>query len=127
MASTIEDAMHSIDDSRKQLQDAVAAARSAGISWKLIDEAIGVSRQAAQQRFGNLNTEAGSPLASAHPQANLVHALECLMFESWDDMPENADKTGVRLHYITTILRHFDVTPKPSCGYRPDKPPFTNG
>jgi hypothetical protein len=34
-----------------QLRHAVTAARNHGVAWKLIGEVLGVSRQAAQQRF----------------------------------------------------------------------------
>ncbi len=43
------------------LYDAVAAARSAGDSWTLIGAALGVTKQAAQQRFGR-ERHAGPPL-----------------------------------------------------------------
>jgi len=62
--------------------------------------------------------------ARKDPQANTIFALECLMHETWATMPEGADGTDVRLVYITTLLRHFDVTPKATCGYHPDHPPF---
>lgn len=35
------------------LHDAVASARAAGASWEAIGSALGMSRQAAQQRFGH--------------------------------------------------------------------------
>ncbi|MGA2007216.1 MAG: sigma-70 family RNA polymerase sigma factor, partial [Solirubrobacteraceae bacterium] len=35
------------------LRDAVTAARNAGRSWNRIAVALGVSRQAARQRFGD--------------------------------------------------------------------------
>ncbi len=38
--------------SEQQVVEAVAAARSAGISWSRIGEALGTSGQAAQQRYG---------------------------------------------------------------------------
>lgn len=53
------------------------------------------------------------------PQGPLIAALECLMYESWDGMPDRPDKTDVRIHYIKGILRYFDVTPKEKCGYHP--------
>lgn len=40
-------------DAEDQLRHAVAAARAAGYSWALIGASLGVSRQAAQQRFGS--------------------------------------------------------------------------
>jgi hypothetical protein len=38
--------------SERQLADAVAAARLAGLSWSRIGTELGVSAQAAQQRYG---------------------------------------------------------------------------
>jgi hypothetical protein len=39
-------------DSERGLGDAVRAARAAGDSWAVIGAALDISRQAAQQRFG---------------------------------------------------------------------------
>lgn len=36
-----------------ELHDAVTAARNAGNSWTIIGAALGVTKQAAQQRFGH--------------------------------------------------------------------------
>ena len=38
--------------SERQVADAVAAARLAGLSWSRIGKELGVSAQAAQQRYG---------------------------------------------------------------------------
>lgn len=38
--------------SERQIADAVGAARRAGISWKRIGAELGISAQAAQQRYG---------------------------------------------------------------------------
>ncbi|MCR2801378.1 hypothetical protein QNO21_08675 [Microbacterium sp. zg-Y818] len=46
---------------REILQRSVAAARGGGASWALIGAELGMSRQAAQQRFGG-PTEAGAAL-----------------------------------------------------------------
>ncbi|MFP3882777.1 MAG: hypothetical protein ACLFRT_01630 [Actinomycetota bacterium] len=40
--------------SEREVVDAVAAARSAGISWSKIGEVLGTSAQAAQQRYGTV-------------------------------------------------------------------------
>jgi hypothetical protein len=48
---TIRQAASMVDDSDKQLRATVAAARAAGVSWRGIGDALGVSRQAAQERF----------------------------------------------------------------------------
>lgn len=38
--------------SERQVAEAVAAARAAGLTWKRIGEQIGTSAQGAQQRYG---------------------------------------------------------------------------
>lgn len=40
------------DETNRLLHDAVSSARAAGWSWESIGSALGMSRQAAQQRFG---------------------------------------------------------------------------
>jgi hypothetical protein len=41
-----------VEDAEQELRDAVAAAREAGDSWTLIGAALGTTKQAAYQRFG---------------------------------------------------------------------------
>jgi len=50
------------DSSGRMLRDAVAAARAAGHSWDALGGVLGVTRQAAQQRFGTPATPAGGPV-----------------------------------------------------------------
>lgn len=45
-------AKHALRDAEAELRAAVAAARAAGRSWGYIGLVLGVSKQAAQQRFG---------------------------------------------------------------------------
>jgi hypothetical protein len=40
--------------SERQIAEAVSAARRAGMSWKRIGSELGVSAQAAQQRYGGV-------------------------------------------------------------------------
>ena len=47
------------DEARELLQRSVAAARAGGASWALIGAELGMSRQAAQQRFGGGSGIAG--------------------------------------------------------------------
>jgi hypothetical protein len=44
----------STEESAQLLQSAVTSARLAGLSWERIGERLGMSRQAAQQRFGRV-------------------------------------------------------------------------
>lgn len=47
----IREAARDADQSQTRLREAVAAGRDHGISWQLIGDVLGISRQAAQQRF----------------------------------------------------------------------------
>lgn len=47
----IRAAAKNVETAEQDLRDAVRAAREAGDSWAIIGTALGVSRQAAQQRF----------------------------------------------------------------------------
>jgi hypothetical protein len=44
--------------SERQLADAVTAARRAGLPWKRIGAELGISAQAAQQRYGPMSKSA---------------------------------------------------------------------
>ena len=45
-------ALDAVDQADTELRAAIAAAREAGDSWTVIGAALGVSKQAARQRFG---------------------------------------------------------------------------
>lgn len=45
-------AQNQLADAEQELREAVRAARAAGDSWTVIGAALDISRQAAQQRFG---------------------------------------------------------------------------
>lgn len=47
----IRAAAKNVETAEQDLRDAVRAAREAGDSWAIIGTALGISRQAAQQRF----------------------------------------------------------------------------
>lgn len=49
-------AREAVDAASEELAEAVAAARDAGDTWAMIGVALGITRQAAYQRFG-LNSE----------------------------------------------------------------------
>jgi hypothetical protein len=54
----IEAARHRLTEAEVELARAVALARSSGCSWSQLGQALGVSRQGAQQRYG-LGSEGG--------------------------------------------------------------------
>jgi hypothetical protein len=56
------DAAHvGADEAGRLLREAVASARNAGHSWEAIGAVLGVSRQAAQQRFGTSGDAVAGP------------------------------------------------------------------
>ena len=44
--------------SERQIAEAIDAARHAGMSWKRIGDELGISAQAAQQRYGSISRPA---------------------------------------------------------------------
>jgi hypothetical protein len=48
----VYDAMKAVDTAERELVEAVGALRDAGYSWTVVANVLGVSRQAARQRFG---------------------------------------------------------------------------
>jgi DNA-binding Lrp family transcriptional regulator len=48
-----------LEAAKKQLDMAVVRARGGDVSWERIGEAVGISRQSAQERFGKLVDDAG--------------------------------------------------------------------
>lgn len=57
-------ANEALDGAARELAAAVAAARSAGDTWDAIGVALGVTRQAAYQRFGRVVEPAMEPSVS---------------------------------------------------------------
>ena len=57
----IVSANEALDAAQQELIDAVAAARDAGDTWDVIGIALGVSRQAAYQRFGKAIASGSDP------------------------------------------------------------------
>lgn len=47
------------DESRQNLQSWIEAGRRAGMSWSEVGAALGITRQAAQQRFGSVDETVG--------------------------------------------------------------------
>lgn len=58
-------AAHEVKRAKTELAEAVAAARANGRSWGFIGLTLGISKQAAQQRFGETTATSHSPDASA--------------------------------------------------------------
>lgn len=58
--SILETAADAYDDANANLLAAVQQARREGASWSTIGDAIGVSKQAAQQKYGPLCSPLGT-------------------------------------------------------------------
>jgi hypothetical protein len=56
----VQHAAAAIDEAQRRLVDSVATARAAGISYAAIGRALGVSRQAAWERFSQAVGERAS-------------------------------------------------------------------
>ncbi|MET0766947.1 MAG: collagen-like protein [Aeromicrobium sp.] len=70
------------DQTNKLLHAAVTSARAAGWSWESIGSALGMSRQAAQQRFGH--KPAAAPETAEHRQlVGLTAFSEMDQLEEW--------------------------------------------
>ena len=54
-ATAFDEARAALDSAKTRLDDAVAQARAHGDSWGVIGMVLGVSRQAAQQRFADID------------------------------------------------------------------------
>jgi hypothetical protein len=54
-------ASRGVEAARKELLDAVAAARDADVSWEAIGAALGITKQGAFQRFAKDVRRAGRP------------------------------------------------------------------
>ena len=81
------------------LQQAVGAARAGGHSWSAIGAALGLTRQAAQQRFGRGDVSATRPDSSVERWLGPVTAF--------DEMPELAIAGELGWHTVGAgMLRH---------------------
>lgn len=64
-----------VDEAERLLADAVAGARRAGHSWEAIGQVTGVSRQAAQQRFGRSVGEVAATGTPGRKVVSRVHVF----------------------------------------------------
>lgn len=62
-------AADAVEAATDELADAVNAARNAGDTWAMIGVALGITRQAAFQRFGQGPTESRTSSPAAKPSA----------------------------------------------------------
>lgn len=63
------------EETSRLLREAVTSARSAGHSWDVVGRLLGVSRQAAQQRFGTTGPEPLAPGTADVPQRRVLSPL----------------------------------------------------
>lgn len=88
------------EEATRLLRDAVAGARHAGHSWDVIGRELGVSRQAAQQRFGPV---ADAPLEDT-PERRTLRGLTAM-----DEMEALEREGKLGWHAVDLGLRHFVV------------------
>ena len=70
------------------LQSAVTSARLAGLSWERIGQRLGMSRQAAQQRFGRVLEN-----VTAHPSGEIRRLYPVTAFDEMEALAD-AGRTG---------------------------------
>jgi len=95
------------DESNRLLRDSVGGARTAGHSWDTLGRILGVSRQAAQQRFGSI-TAASDTSAGPSPQRRVLSPLT-----AFDEMAVLA-REGIRgWHSIDygTLFHRVEASP----------------
>jgi hypothetical protein len=78
----------SAEEIAQLLQSAVTSARQAGVSWERIGKQLGMSRQAAQQRFGRYLDGIDSP-----PSDEMRRLYPLTAFDEMDELAE-AGRTG---------------------------------
>ena len=71
----------SAEEIAQLLQLAVTSARQAGVSWERIGQQLGMSRQAAQQRFGRVDDGIGSP-----PSDEMRRLYPLTAFDEMDEL-----------------------------------------
>lgn len=71
------------DETGNLLRSAVSSARAAGWSWEAIGSALGMSRQAAQQRFGHNRPTATAGTAEHRQLVGLTAFNEMEQLDAW--------------------------------------------
>lgn len=78
----IHDAQRSVDRAKQRLHDVVLEARSQGVTWAQIGESLGMSRQAAFKRFGDVtNPSTGERIRRAPMSITQVQATTEKVFD----------------------------------------------
>lgn len=92
---TIESAVLIVDSADQLLRATVQSARADGATWQTIGSALGVTRQAAFQRYGKpLDPRTGEPMNTAplpHAPALARTVLDDLAAASWDTVAARFD------------------------------------
>lgn len=95
------------DEVGNLLHAAVAAARSAGQSWEAIGRSLGMSRQAAQQRFGR-TIEAGPDDAVSRRLVGLSAMSEMETLDDWGRHGWHSVSFGPMFHDVHRSERQWE-------------------
>lgn len=82
------------EETSRLLRDSINGARAAGHSWDTLGRLLGVSRQAAQQRFSS-TTQAARPAETGHPNRKVLSPVTAL-----DEMALLADEGRRGWHVV---------------------------
>nr|MCW2727278.1 hypothetical protein [Aeromicrobium sp.] len=97
------------DETNRLLRAAVSSARAAGWSWESIGSALGMSRQAAQQRFGHKPTV--TPGTTEHRQlVGLSAFTEIDQLNEWGRHGWHSIGCGPRFHDVENSPTQWEHT-----------------
>lgn len=107
-AEILEVAAQAHDETRRILQSAVDSARRAGHSWEAIGRILGVSKQAAQQRFGRPQ----QPPAGDAPEVKRLYPVnafnEMAVLREIGQFGWHSVGFGVRFHRIELSAEQWE-------------------
>lgn len=99
------------EETSRLLRDAVTSARGAGHSWDVIGRLLGVSRQAAQQRFGTAETRSTTQ-ANGSPERRVLTPLtafnEMAVLEVEGEAGWHVVEYGTLFHVVEASDRRWE-------------------
>lgn len=107
-------AAHLADTAERTLHLFVAEARATGMTWATIGEQLGITRQAAQKRFGGqvpLKVTRPQPDPSASQVAAAVGLLDAAAERRYEELEQRASAHIRRMAGSGGVARAFDAVP----------------